>query len=110
MTGATGRYGPISFAVALAHILVVEFATWLCVLSVPPLAVFVLLVSLIYLSISSVVAKSPGKLGQVGRGDADWHRSGAAVACDPYRGHSGGSSLPGRLAPATGVVSGARWR
>ncbi|MEB3947695.1 hypothetical protein OSH31_19315 [Mycobacterium ulcerans] len=68
MTGATGRYGPISFAVALAHILVVEFATWLCVLSVPPLAVFVLLVSLIYLSISSVVAKSPGKLGQVGWG------------------------------------------
>lgn len=59
------RYGPLSFAVALAHILVVDGATWVLM---PWSIVFVLPEALIYMAISAVIARGPGKVGQVGRG------------------------------------------
>ncbi len=54
--------------VALVHILVVDLATWLFVFPMPPLALFVLPVSLAYMAIGAIIAKGPGKLGQAGRG------------------------------------------
>ena len=65
---AAAQYGPISFVVALLHILVVDLATWLCVLPLPPLAVLALPITLAYLAIAAAVAKGPGRVGQVGRG------------------------------------------
>lgn len=62
-----GPYGPVSFLVALAHILVIDFATWLFM----PWLILVLLalpVLLVYLGISVVVARAGGKTGQIGRG------------------------------------------
>jgi hypothetical protein len=62
-----GRYGPISFLVALAHIFVIDFVTWLFI----PWLVLVLLAIpglLVYLGISAVVARASGKAGQVGLG------------------------------------------
>ena len=62
-----GRYGPISFLVALAHILVIDFATWLFM----PWLILVLLavpVLLMYIGISAVVARAGSTTGQIGRG------------------------------------------
>jgi hypothetical protein len=58
-------YGPLTFLVAVLHILVVEFATWLFM---PYSIVFVLPVVLIYMAIAALVLRAPGKLGQVGHG------------------------------------------
>ncbi|KKC03021.1 hypothetical protein [Mycobacterium nebraskense] len=62
---AKSPYGPITFLVAVLHILVVEFATWLFM---PYSIVFVLPVVLFYLAISALVMRAPGQLGQIGRG------------------------------------------
>ncbi|GAB1815473.1 hypothetical protein [Mycobacterium sp. MUNTM1] len=62
-----GRYGPLSFLVALAHILVIDFATWLFM----PWLILVLLaapVLLAYAGIGAFVARTTGKPGQIGRG------------------------------------------
>lgn len=59
------RYGPLSFVVALVHILVVDGATWL---SLPWSIVFVLPEVLVYMAIAAAIARRPGKVGQVGRG------------------------------------------
>jgi hypothetical protein len=58
-------YGPLTFLVAVLHILVVESATWLFM---PYSIVFVLPVVLIYTVIAALVARAPGKMGQIGRG------------------------------------------
>lgn len=61
------RYGPLSFLVALVHILVIDFATWLFM----PWLILILLaapVLLAYAGIGAFVARASGKTGQVGRG------------------------------------------
>ncbi len=63
-----GRYGPLSFVVALVHILVVDFATWIFVLPLWPMVIFVLPITLAYAAVCALIAKGPGKVGQVGRG------------------------------------------
>jgi hypothetical protein len=59
------RYGPVSFGVAVLHVLVVEFTTWLFM---PYSIVFVLPVVLIYMAIAALVMQAPGTMGQIGRG------------------------------------------
>jgi hypothetical protein len=61
------RYGPVSFLVAVAHILVVDLATWLYI-PLFILEVFALPVLLVYMAIAGLIAKRPGKVGQAGRG------------------------------------------
>jgi hypothetical protein len=62
------RYGPVGFAAALVNILIVDLATWLVVLPLPPLAMLVLPISLAYTGLCAVLAKAPGKWGETGRG------------------------------------------
>jgi hypothetical protein len=62
---STSPYGPITFLVAVLHILVVEFAMWLFM---PYSIVFVLPAVLSYMAIAAIVLRAPGKLGQIGRG------------------------------------------
>ncbi|OCB42993.1 hypothetical protein A5677_07055 [Mycobacterium malmoense] len=62
---AKSPYGPITFLVAVLHVLVVEFATWLFM---PYSIVFVLPVVLCYLAISALVMRGRGQLGRIGRG------------------------------------------
>jgi len=62
---ANGRYGPLSFTVTLLHILIVNGTTWLFM---PYSIVLVLPAVLIYMGIAAVLARNPGKVGQVGRG------------------------------------------
>ena len=59
------RYGPLTFLVAILHVFVVEFTTWLFM---PYSVVLVLPPVLIYIAISAFVARAPRKVGQVGRG------------------------------------------
>jgi hypothetical protein len=65
---ANARYGPVGFAVALVNILVVDLATWLFVVPLPLSALLVFPISLAYTGICAVVAKAPGRWGEVGRG------------------------------------------
>ncbi|WP_083099569.1 hypothetical protein [Mycobacterium mantenii] len=58
-------YGPVTFAVAVLHVFIVEFATWLFM---PYSIVFVLPAVLIYMAISALVMLAPGTVGQIGRG------------------------------------------
>jgi len=62
---SSGRYGPLSFGVALAHIFVVGLATWLYM---PYSIIFVLPVVLVYMALAALVALASGKVGQIGRG------------------------------------------
>lgn len=62
------RYGPLTFAVAIAHVFVVELVTWLICLPMWPYAIFVLPITLAYVAICAVIARAPGRWGQVGRG------------------------------------------
>ena len=57
------RYGPLSFSVTMVHILVVDLATWIFM---PYSIVLVLPVVLVYMALSAVIARRPGKAGQVG--------------------------------------------
>jgi hypothetical protein len=59
------RYGPLSFTVTMMHILVVDLTIWIFM---PYSIVMVLPVVLVYMALSVVIARRPGKLGQVGRG------------------------------------------
>lgn len=59
------RYGPVTFGVAVLHIFVVEFTTWLFM---PYSIVFVLPVVLIYMAIAALVMQASGTMGQIGRG------------------------------------------
>jgi hypothetical protein len=59
------RYGPVSFMVALLHILIVDLVMWIFI---PNSMVLVLPGVLIYIAISALIAKGPGKIGQIGRG------------------------------------------
>ncbi|OBH62909.1 hypothetical protein A5686_01800 [Mycobacterium sp. E2479] len=65
MPVSKSRYGPVAFVVAVLHIFIVEFATWLFM---PYSIVFVLPVVLIYMAISALVMLAPGTMGQIGRG------------------------------------------
>lgn len=62
---AKSPYGPITFLVAVLHILVVEFATWLFM---PYSIVFVLPLVVIYMAIAALVMRAPRTMGQIGRG------------------------------------------
>lgn len=62
---SNGRYGPLGFAVTLLHILVVDGTTWMFM---PYSIVLVLPAVLGYMTISAVVARGQGRVGQVGRG------------------------------------------
>lgn len=59
------RYGPVTFVVAILHVFIVEFTTWLFM---PYSIVFVLPVVLIYMAISALVMQAQGTMGQIGRG------------------------------------------
>lgn len=59
------RYGPVTFAVAVLHVFVVEFTTWLFM---PYSIVFVLPVVLIYMAIAALAMQASGTMGQIGRG------------------------------------------
>lgn len=59
------RYGPVTFGVAVLHVFVVEFTTWLFM---PYSIVFVLPVVLIYMAIAALVMQASGMMGQIGRG------------------------------------------
>lgn len=59
------RYGPVTVGVAVLHLFVVEFTTWLFM---PYSIVFVLPVVLIYMAIAALVMQAPGTMGQIGRG------------------------------------------
>jgi hypothetical protein len=63
-----GRYGPLGFAVALVQILIVDLATWLFVFPVWPMVIYVLPVLLVYAALCALIARGPGKVGQIGRG------------------------------------------
>ncbi|MCV7396844.1 hypothetical protein H5P32_19990 [Mycobacterium paraseoulense] len=66
MVGASNTsYGPLTFLVAVLHIFVVEFATWLFM---PYSIVFVLPIVLIYMAIAALAMRAPGMIGQIGRG------------------------------------------
>lgn len=58
-------YGPVTFLVAVMHLLIVEVATWLFM---PYSIVFVLPVVLIYMAVAAFVLRASGTLGQIGRG------------------------------------------
>lgn len=62
------RYGPLTFAVAILHVFVVDFVTWLFVLPIWPLVLIVLPATLVYVGIGALVARASGRLGQIGRG------------------------------------------
>nr|WP_231987238.1 hypothetical protein [Mycobacterium sp. 852014-50255_SCH5639931] len=62
------RYGPLTFAVAIVHVFVVDFVTWLFVLPMWPFVFVVLPVTLAYVGISALLARAPGRCGQIGRG------------------------------------------
>lgn len=62
------RYGPLTFAVAIVHIFVVDLATWLICMPWWPFVIFVLPITLAYVAISALVARAPGRWGQLGRG------------------------------------------
>lgn len=63
----SGRYGPVSFLVALVHILVVDLIAWiffpLFILLIVALPILV-----VYLVVAAFIVKRPGNIGQVGRG------------------------------------------
>lgn len=59
------RYGPVTFLVAVLHVFVVEFTTWLFM---PYSVVLVLPAVLVYIAISALIARVPGRVGQVGCG------------------------------------------
>ncbi|OBI37809.1 hypothetical protein [Mycobacterium colombiense] len=59
------RYGPVAFGVAVLHVFIVEFTTWLFM---PYSIVFVLPVVLIYMAIAALVMQASGTMGQIGRG------------------------------------------
>lgn len=62
------RYGALTFAVAIAHVFVVDFVTWLFVLPMWPLVIVVLPVTLAYIGVSALIARTSGRCGQIGRG------------------------------------------
>ncbi len=62
------RYGPLTFAVAIVHIFVVDLVTWLFVLPMWPFVFVVLPVTLAYVGISALIARASGRCGQIGRG------------------------------------------
>lgn len=66
MHTSMGLYGPLTFAVAMVHIFVVELATWLFM---PYSIVFVLPVVLIYMAVAAFLAWAwpSGVVGRLGR-------------------------------------------
>lgn len=67
-TTPDNRYGPVSFAVAIAHVFVVDLITWLFVLPMWPFVFIVLPVTLLYVGVGALVARASGRWGQIGRG------------------------------------------
>lgn len=68
MHTSMGLYGPLTFAVAMVHVFAVGLATWLFVLPMWPFVFIVLPITLAYIGVSALVARAPGRRGQVGRG------------------------------------------
>lgn len=62
------RYGPLTFAAAIVHVFVIDLVTWLFCFPTWPYAIFVLPITLAYIAICAVIARAPGRSGQVGRG------------------------------------------
>ncbi|PBA33163.1 hypothetical protein CKJ65_00430 [Mycobacterium intracellulare] len=52
----------------MVHVFAVDLATWLFVLPMWPFVFIVLPITLAYIGISALVARAPGRWGQVGRG------------------------------------------
>ncbi|WP_084188072.1 hypothetical protein [Mycobacterium paraffinicum] len=52
----------------MAHVFVVDFATWLLVLPLWPLVFIVLPATLVYIGVGALIAQASGGLGQIGRG------------------------------------------
>lgn len=67
-TPPDNRYGPLSFAVAIAHVFVVDLVTWLFVLPMWPLVFIVLPVTLAYVGVGALIGRGSGRCGQIGRG------------------------------------------
>nr|WP_231122320.1 hypothetical protein [Mycobacterium intracellulare] len=68
MHTSMGLYGPLTFAVAMVHVFAVDLATWLIVLPMWPFVFIVLPTTLAYIGVSALVARAPGRWGEVGRG------------------------------------------
>jgi hypothetical protein len=62
------RYGALTFVTAMIHVFVVDLATWLFVLPMWPFLIFVLPITLVYVAVSALITRAPGRWGQVGRG------------------------------------------
>nr|WP_236723475.1 hypothetical protein [Mycobacterium avium] len=62
------RYGPLTFAIAIVHVFVVALITWIIVVPMWPFVVFVLPITLAYIAVGAIIARAPGRWGQVGRG------------------------------------------
>ncbi|MFA1705701.1 hypothetical protein ACDT10_22660 [Mycobacterium intracellulare] len=52
----------------MVHVFAVGLATWLFVLPMWPFVFIVLPITLAYIGVSALVARAPGRRGQVGRG------------------------------------------
>ncbi len=65
---SNNRYGPLAFAVAIVHVFVVDFVTWLFVLPMWPFVFVVLPVTLAYVGTGALIARASGRCGQIGRG------------------------------------------
>jgi hypothetical protein len=52
----------------MVHVLVVDLVTWLFVLPMWPFVFVVLPITLAYVGISALIARAPGRWGQIGRG------------------------------------------
>lgn len=68
LEAAKDRYGPLVFAVALIHVFVVDFATWLICMPMWPFVIFALPICLAHAAAGTVVALASGIVGQIGRG------------------------------------------
>ncbi|WP_081285108.1 hypothetical protein [Mycobacterium intracellulare] len=52
----------------MVHVFAVDLATWLIVLPMWPFVFIVLPTTLAYIGVSALVARAPGRWGEVGRG------------------------------------------
>lgn len=65
---AARPYGPLTFAVTIIHLVVADLTTWLLCMAMWPFVIFVLPICLAYAAVGAVVARAPGRWGQIGRG------------------------------------------
>ncbi|ETA97477.1 hypothetical protein O978_24100 [Mycobacterium avium subsp. paratuberculosis 10-5864] len=53
------RYGPLTFAIAIVHVFVVDLITWIIVVPMWPFVVFVLPITLAYIAVGAIIARAP---------------------------------------------------